>query len=44
MMIGTEVEESLQVLRGEGPADLRYCAGQLAANMLYLADQGSLAM
>lgn len=45
MMIGNslEVEESLQVLRGEGQSDLEILCRQLAANMLYLADQGSLA-
>lgn len=44
MMIGNslEVEESLQVLRGEGPADLEVLCRQLAANMLYLAGRGSL--
>jgi pyrimidine-nucleoside phosphorylase len=44
MMIGNslEVEESLQVLRGEGPADLAVLCRQLAANMLYLAGRGSL--
>ncbi len=44
MMIGNslEVEESLQVLRGEGPADLEVLCRQLAANMLYLSGRGSL--
>ena len=44
MMIGNslEVEESLQVLRGEGPADLEVLCRQLAANMMYLAGRGSL--
>ncbi|HHU06913.1 MAG TPA: thymidine phosphorylase [Clostridiaceae bacterium] len=43
-MIGNslEVEEALAVLRGEGPVDLIEVCNLLAANMLYLAGQGSL--
>lgn len=38
-----EVIESVQVLRGHGPADLTEVCYQLAANMLYLAGKGDLA-
>ena len=37
-----EVIESVQVLRGKGPADLTEVCYQLAANMLYLAGKGTL--
>jgi len=45
MMIGNslEIEEALQILRGEGPSGLALLCNQLAANMLHLAGQGSLA-
>ena len=36
-----EVMESMDVLKGHGPADLTEVCLQLAANMLVLADQGS---
>ena len=38
-----EVIEALEVLRGEGPEDLRELCVALAAGMLYLVDRGSLA-
>ena len=38
-----EVMESMDVLKGHGPADLTEVCLQLAANMLVLADKGSLA-
>ena len=37
-----EVIESVQVLKGNGPADLTEVCYQLAANMLYLAGKGTL--
>ena len=37
-----EVIESVEVLKGNGPADLTEVCYQLAANMLYLAGKGSL--
>lgn len=37
-----EVVESVQVLKGEGPADLTEVCYQLAANMLHLAGKGGL--
>lgn len=37
-----EVMESVQVLKGCGPKDLTEVCYQLAANMLYLADKGTL--
>lgn len=37
-----EVMESVEVLKGRGPADLTQVCYQLAANMLYLAEKGSL--
>ena len=37
-----EVIESMNVLKGHGPADLTEVSLQLAANMLYLVDKGSL--
>ena len=37
-----EVIESVQVLKGEGPADLTEVCYQLAANMLHLAGKGGL--
>ncbi len=37
-----EVIESVEVLKGYGPADLTEVCYQLAANMLYLAGKGSL--
>lgn len=37
-----EVLESLEVLKGEGPEDLKEVCLALASNMLYLAGQGSL--
>lgn len=37
-----EVMESVQVLKGEGPADLTEVCYQLATNMLYLAGKGSM--
>ena len=36
-----EVMESMDVLKGEGPADLREVSLQLAANMLYLVGKGT---
>jgi pyrimidine-nucleoside phosphorylase len=38
-----EVIESMDVLKGHGPQDLTEVSLQLAANMLYLVDKGSLA-
>lgn len=38
-----EVIEAVQVLRGEGPDDLRELCVALAAGMLYLAEHGTLA-
>lgn len=38
-----EVIESVQVLKGQGPADLTEVCYQLATNMLYLAGKGTLA-
>ena len=37
-----EVTESMDVLRGKGPEDLREVSLQLAANMLYLVGKGSV--
>lgn len=37
-----EVIESMEVLKGRGPADLTEVSLQLAANMLYLVDRGTL--
>lgn len=37
---GVEVAEAVQVLRGEGPADVRLLCLELAASMLYLAGHG----
>lgn len=37
-----EVKEALAVLRGEGPQDLTKLCLHLSANMLYLAEKGSL--
>lgn len=37
-----EVEESMAVLKGEGPADLTEVCLQLASNMLYLAGKGDM--
>ena len=37
-----EVAESVATLKGHGPADLTEVCLQLAANMLYLADKGTL--
>ena len=37
-----EVIESMEVLKGQGPADLTEVSLQLAANMLYLCDKGTL--
>lgn len=37
-----EVKESLEVLKGRGPEDLKEVCMALASNMLYLAGQGSL--
>ncbi len=37
-----EVAESVEVLKGRGPADLTEVCYQLAANMLYLAGKGTL--
>lgn len=37
-----EVKESVEVLMGRGPEDLRLVSLELAANMLYLADKGTL--
>ena len=37
-----EVVESMEVLKGKGPEDLREVSLQLAANMLYLLGKGSL--
>ncbi|MDO4344598.1 MAG: pyrimidine-nucleoside phosphorylase [Eubacteriales bacterium] len=37
-----EVKESIEVLRGGGPGDLKTVCLALASNMLYLAGQGSL--
>lgn len=37
-----EIKEVIQTLRGEGPQDLLDVSLNLAANMLYLADQGDL--
>ena len=37
-----EVIESMEVLKGRGPADLKEVCLQLAANMLVLADKGDL--
>lgn len=38
-----EVMESMDILKGTGPADLREVSLELAANMLYLVDKGNLA-
>ena len=38
-----EVMESMEVLKGRGPADLKTVCLELAANMLVLADKGDLA-
>lgn len=37
-----EVKEAIETLKGEGPADLTEICIDLAANMLYLAEKGSL--
>lgn len=37
-----EVQESIEVLKGQGPADLREVALELAANMLYMAEKGTI--
>ncbi len=37
-----EVQESIEVLKGQGPADLREVALELAANMLSMAEKGTL--
>ena len=37
-----EVKEAIQVLEGNGPDDLKVLCVELAANMLFLADKGSL--
>lgn len=37
-----EVQESLEVLKGRGPADLKEVCMALASNMLYLAGQGTI--
>lgn len=37
-----EVKESMEVLKGRGPEDLKEVCMALASNMLYLAGQGSL--
>lgn len=37
-----EVKEAVETLRGEGPADLTEVCVELATNMLYLANKGSL--
>ncbi len=37
-----EVIEAVRVLKGEGPKDLAQVSFELAANMLYLADKGTL--
>ncbi len=37
-----EVSESMEVLKGRGPEDLKEVCLQLAANMLYLAQKGDL--
>ncbi len=38
-----EVTEAVQTLRGEGPADLTEVCLQLASNMLYMAEKGTIA-
>ncbi len=37
-----EIQESIEVLKGGGPADLREVSLGLAANMLYMAEKGSI--
>ena len=37
-----EVAESMEVLKGRGPEDLKLVCRELAANMLYLAGKGSI--
>ena len=37
-----EVIESMEVLKGRGPDDLTEVSLEIAANMLYLVDKGSL--
>lgn len=37
-----EVQESIEVLKGQGPDDLREVALELAANMLYMAEKGTI--
>jgi len=37
-----EIEEVIATLKGDGPEDLTHICIELAANMLYLADKGSL--
>ena len=37
-----EVIEAIEVLSGEGPDDLKEVSFELAANMLYLADKGTI--
>ncbi len=37
-----EVRESVEVLKGQGPSDLREVALELAANMLYMAEKGTI--
>lgn len=37
-----EVQESIEVLKGQGPDDLREVALDLAANMLYMAEKGTI--
>ena len=37
-----EIKESIEVLKGGGPSDLREVSLGLAANMLYMAEKGTI--
>ncbi|MCL1997019.1 MAG: pyrimidine-nucleoside phosphorylase [Defluviitaleaceae bacterium] len=37
-----EIAEVIETLQGKGPEDLTFICGQVAANMLFLADKGTL--